>query len=329
MSAGFNQKLKLLYILDFLRENSNYEHPVSRAAIEKYLADNEINAERKAIYTDIEALNNYGACIELKKGKNGGYYCDSSEFDLPEIKMLVDSVQSSKFITEKQSENLIKKLENLTNKYDARQLHRQVVVQDRVKTKQTNIFANIDRISYAIDEDKKIKFKYLQYNLQKKLEPRHDGKDYVISPIFLLCDNENYYLVAYDSDREKILHFRVDKMKSISTVDEKRDGTNIIKKSDISSYNKKVFSMYHGNEEKVTIKFSKALIGVVIDRFGSDLIIIPSDDGETFTTTINIEVSNQFYGWICSFPGEAEILAPESAREELKKIGKNLAKLYK
>ncbi len=329
MAKGQNQKLKLLYLLDYLRQNTNPEHPVSREKIEEYLRSNDISIERKTVYDDIAQLNEYGACIEQIKGKNGGYYCDSGEFELSEIKMLVDSVQSSKFITEKQSMDLIAKLEHLTNIYDAGQLHRQVVVQDRVKVSQKNVFANIDHISNAISIDKKIKFRYQQYNIHKELEDRHGGKEYCISPLCLFCDNENYYLIGYDSDYAIKKNFRVDKMKNIHPTDEKREGTQLLTAKEISAYSKKVFGMYHGDEKKVTIRFDAGLMGVVIDKFGKDIIAIPSDDGKFFTVTVDVAVSGQFYAWLCGFPDLCEVLAPEEVRNGLKSIAEKLAEKYK
>lgn len=329
MAKSANQKLKLLYLNDYLRENSNVDHPVSREQIESYLKSMDISVERKTIYSDIECLNEYGVCIEKVPGKFGGYYCDSGRFELGEIKMLVDSVQSSKFITEKQSSDLIRKLEKLTNKYEAGQLHRQVVVQDRVKTEQTNIFTNIDHITDAISSDRKIRFKYMQYNVYKELEARHDGREYEVSPLTLLWDSENYYLVAYDSEYSDIKHYRVDKMKNIHASDAKREGTDRLSDSEISSYNKKVFGMYHGDKKKVTIRFNSYLIGVILDRFGKDTIVIPSENKETFTITVEVAVSKQFYSWLCGFPGECEVLEPADVREELKKIGETLANQYR
>lgn len=328
MPKSINQKLKLLYLLDYLRENSNEEHPVSREKIEDYLGSLDIQVERKTIYDDIARLNEYGACIEQIKGKYGGYYCDSHLLELPEIKLLVDAVQSSKFITEKQSLELIKKLETFTNKYDAGQLHRQVVVQDRVKTKQTNVFSNIDHISNAISDNKQIRFKYMQYNIHKELEFKHDGKEYELSPIFLLNDNENYYLVAFDSKYGNIKHFRVDKMKNVHAIKKDREGTSNLTKEEISSYSKKMFGMYHGDEKQVTIKFNSYLIGPVLDKFGKDIIVIPSRDEQSFTVTVNVAVSKQFYAWLCGFSGECEVISPKEVREELKAIGEAIVKQH-
>ncbi len=324
-----NQKLKLLYIRDYLHDYSDEEHPVSVAQLISYLETQNIFVERKTIYDDIEQLRLYGEDIILLRGKNGGYYCASREFDLPEIKMLVDSVQVSKFITEKQSINLIKKLEHLANKFDADKLHRQVVVQNRVKTEQGNIFSNIDHISHAINNDRTVRFKYFYYNLQKKIEYKNGEKNYEISPFCLLWDNEHYYMLGYDAAAGKLKHYRVDRMKSVSATDNPRQGKEEFAKIDISSYKKRVFNMYHGDEKTVEIRFSNGLVNVVLDRFGKNTTLIPEKDGEHFKICVKVDVSNQFYSWLLGFPGECEVLSPQEIRDDLRKIGKTIAKQYK
>ncbi|MCR4616472.1 MAG: WYL domain-containing protein [Clostridiales bacterium] len=323
-----NQKLKLLYIRDYLHDNSDEEHPVSVAKLISYLESNNIFVERKTIYDDIAKLRLYGEDIELRRGKYGGYFCASRDFDLPEIKMLVDSVQVSKFITEKQSMDLIKKLEHLANKFDADKLHRQVVVQNRVKTGQTNIFSNIDHISHAINTDCTVRFKYFYYNLQKKIEYRNNENFYEISPFCLLWDNEHYYMLGFDADAGKMKHYRVDRMKSVSATDNQRRGKEEFAKIDISSYQKRVFNMYHGEEKTVEIRFSKGLINVVLDRFGKDTMIIPEKDGEHFMICVKVDVSDQFYSWLLGFPGECEVISPKEIRDDLRNIGETIVKQY-
>lgn len=329
MAKGANSKLKLLYILDYLRKYTNEEHPVSTTALINYLESNDVSAERKTVNDDIRQLNQYfDDAFEYRRGKDGGYYCVSQDFELSEIKMLVDSVQSSKFITEKQSLDLIKKLESLTNKYDAELLHRQVVVQNRVKSKQDILFNVIDHISEAINNDVTIRFRYMEYNLNKELVPRHDGKFYEISPICLIIENENYYLIGYDGEIKFTKNFRVDKMKNVVVTENKRKGKDTYKDVDISSYNKKVFNMFYGTETKVTMRFANELIGVVIDKFGKDIIVIPEKD-DTFTMTANIAVSQQFYAWLFGFSGKCEILYPNEIRSEMKKYAEMIFEQYK
>lgn len=328
MSDGIAQKLKMLYIRDYLAEHSDYEHPVAVPKIIEYLSANGITAERKAIYDDIEQLRLYGDDIGRKSGRGGGFYYDSRRFELPELKMLVDSVQSCKFITEKQSLELIKKLESLTNRYGAVQLHRQVIVSNRVKTVQENIFNNIDHISAAINADSMLKFRYITYDIHKNPVFRHDGAFYEISPFCLIWDDEKYYLLGYDEGEDTFKNFRIDKMKNLSVTEQKRSGKDKFSEIDISSYNKKVFSMYSGEETRVKLRFTNNLIGVVLDRFGMDISLCPEEDGEHFTVTADVSVSKQFYSWLFGFAGECEVIYPESVREEVKNTAKRMLEQY-
>ena len=324
-----NQKLKLLYIRDYLLEYSDEDHPVSVAKLISFLESRNIFVERKTIYDDIAQLQLYGEDIILKKGKYGGYFYASRNFNLPEIKMLVDSVQVSKFLTESQSLELIKKIERLTNRYEAGELHRQVVVHNRVKTEQTGIFNNIDHISNAINNNHTVRFKYFYYNMQKKPEFKNDGSKYEISPFCLLWEDENYYMLGYDASAGKMKHYRIDRMKNVSATENPRQGQELYEKIDISSYNKKVFNMFHGEEKKVKIRFEKGLVNVVLDKFGKNTTIIPESDSEHFTITVDVDVSMQFYSWLIGLTGQCEVLSPQEVRDELRSIGRKIEKQYK
>ena len=291
-----------------------------------YLLSCDIQAERKTIYDDMETLRLYGEDIVLSKGRYGGYFCASHKFDLREIKLLVDSVQSSKFIPEKQSLKLIGKLEELTNIYEAGELQRQVYVTNRVKSIRESVFINVDYIAEAINSDKAISFKYFTYNLRKEPEYRHDGKRYNVSPFALIWDDENYYLLGYDNEEMRMKHFRVDKMDKITITQTSRAGTEEFSKVDMSQYNVKVFSMYSGNEETVKIKFRNNLVAVVIDRFGKNISIVP-EDKEHFSISIRAQISPQFYAWLFGFADECEIISPAYVKDEyIKKLKQTAAK---
>ena len=292
-----------------------------------YLDSCDIKAERKTIYNDIELLCLYGEDIVLSKGRNGGYFCASHKFDLREIKLLVDSVQSSKFIPEKQSIKLIAKLEELTNIYEAGELQRQVYVTNRVKSIRESVFINVDYIAEAINTNRAITFKYFTFNLKKEPEYRHDGRRYNVSPFALIWDDENYYLLGYDNDEKRMKHFRVDKMDKIAVTESGRSGTEEFAKTDMSQYNVKIFSMYSGNEETVRMRFSNNLVSVVIDRFGKNISIVPDGD-EHFTISIKAQISPQFYAWLFGFAGECEVLSPGYVRDEYCKKLRETAKLY-
>ncbi len=327
MAKSPNQKLKLLYLVKFLMQHSDEDHPVSTAQIIEELKKNDISAERKSIYDDIEALCNFGVDIVQVKGRNGGYYIGERDFELPELKLLVDSVQSSKFITQDKTYKLIKKIESLASVYDGQLLQRQVYVSNRVKSMNESIYYTVDAISDAITQNKKIRYQYFEYTVTKERRFRHDGKFYEVSPFALIWDDENYYMLAWDSDAGKMKHYRVDKMFKVSMTDNEREGIKDFEKVDMSAYTKSVFGMFGGNEQKVKLRFANHLVGAVLDRFGRDIIVIKDDD-EHFTVSVNVVVSQQFLAWVFGFRDDVEIISPEDVRNEMKKQAEIIANKY-
>lgn len=311
MPKSSNQKLKLLYILKILSEQTDEGHCMSAQQLIEELAKYDIKAERKSIYDDMNQLIDFGYDIILTKSRtNGGYYMASREFELAELKLLVEVVQSSKFITLKKSKELIGKIEKLASKTEAKQLQRQVYVANRIKTANESIYYIVDDIHRAIQDNEQISFQYLEWNLEKQLVPRKDGKLYHVSPWALTCKDENYYLIAHDKEEDKIKHFRVDKMGSIQVLSGiKREGAALFERFDIADYANKTFSMFGGKQETVTIQFQNQLIGVVMDRFGRDVSIRKRDDGY-FSVRVTVAVSGQFFGWLTGLGGGACLTAP-------------------
>lgn len=328
MAKSSNQKLKLLYLVKFLMQHSDEEHPVSTSDIIAELAMNGISAERKSIYDDIDALRLFGLDIIQIKGKNGGYYIGERDFELPELKLLVDSVQSSKFITQEKTYKLIKKIESLASVYDGQLLQRQVYVTNRVKSMNESIYYTVDVISDAIAMNKKIRYLYFEYTVSKERRFRHDGAFYEVSPFALIWDDENYYMLAWDSAAETMKHYRVDKMAKVSLADDEREGNSQFEAFDMSAYTKSIFGMFGGKEQKVKLRFSNHLVGAVIDRFGRDVMIIKDGD-EHFTVTISVVPSQQFLAWVFGFGSEVEIISPAELRDEMKKQITATAELYK
>ncbi len=327
MAKSQNQKLKLLYLLRFLMQNSDEAHPVGMAQIIEELANNGISAERKSIYDDIESLRLFGVDIIQLKGKNGGYYIGERDFELPELKLLVDSVQSSKFITQDKTYKLIKKIEGLASVYDGQLLQRQVFVTNRVKSMNESIYYAVDVISDAITRNRKIRYQYFEYTVSKERRLRHNGEFYLVSPFALIWDDENYYMLAWDSSAQKMKHYRVDKMQKVTLSDDEREGIDEFEKFDMSAYSKTVFGMFGGTEQKVKLRFANHLVGAVLDRFGRETTVIPDGDGH-FTVTLSVVVSPQFFGWVFGFGSDVEILSPEDVREEMKKHLKEICDKY-
>ncbi len=314
MAKSANQKLKLLYMVKLLSENTDEEHPASTADIIAYLEANDIHSERKSIYDDIEKLRDFGYDIlQVHSRRGGGYYMGGRDFELAELKLLVDAVQSSRFITSRKSRSLIKKLELLAGKHDAGKLQRQVYVAGRVKTENESIYYSIDNIHRAIQENRQIAFQYLDWNMKKELVPRPNGEKKV-SPWALIWQDENYYLAAYDSASGVMKHYRVDKMGRVEVLREAREGMEQFAQVDLAVYTNQVFGMYGGDEEMVTLQFPGRLIDVVLDRFGRETDVRPMGDG-TFRIRARVTVSGQFFGWLAGIGREACVAAPAHVRQ--------------
>ena len=325
MARSANQKLKLLIIKDYLLKNSDENHPVTIPQIIEELARFDIKAERKSLYDDLEALRVYGLDIVQSKGN---YYVGQRSFQTPELKLLVDSVQSSKFITQKKTMSLIKKIEELASAFDAQLLERQVYVRNRVKSMNESVYYNVDEISDAINQDRAIQFKYFELMINKQRHIRKDGAWYKVSPFALMWDDENYYMLAWDAEAGSIKHYRVDKMLEITALDQKREGKEAFAKVDMSAYAKKVFGMFTGQDRQVKMRFTNNLAGAVFDRFGTDIMLIP--DGEDhFTVTLDLAVSPRFYAWLFGFGTDAEILSPDDVREDASNMAQRILEMYR
>jgi predicted DNA-binding transcriptional regulator YafY len=306
-----------LYLLKILTEESDESHCLGTQALIDRLAAYDIRAERKSIYDDIAQLNDFGYDIVLVKAKTGGgYYLAERPFELAELKLLVETVQASRFLTLKKSRELIGKIEKMASRAEAGQLQRQVYVANRIKTANESIYYIVDDIHRAIQNNVQIAFQYLEWNLEKELVPRKGGKTYQVSPWALTCKDENYYLIAHDEEDNIIKHFRVDKLGRVQVMENvKRQGAELFERFDIAEYANKTFGMYGGREETVTLEFENRLIGVVIDRFGKELTIRKRDDN-CFTVRVPVTISGQFFGWLTGLGVGARIAAPEQVAQE-------------
>ena len=328
MAKSEGQKLKLLYILKWLTERTDETHAMSGQEIIEALEKEGISAERKSIYSDIQALRDFGYDIlTTKKRNNSGYYMASREFELAELKLLVDAVQSSKFITAKKSKGLIEKLEKLTSRNDARQLQRQVYVSDRNKNSNESIYYSVDDIHKAIQDNKQIRFKYYDWGADKQMHFRKDGAFYEVSPFFLVWKDENYYLVAYDEKAEIMKHYRVDKMYALSILKKDRAGVDAAKQINPAVYTQQNFGMFAGEEQMLTLQFPEKQIGIIIDRFGKDIDIRKRAEGMC-SARVKVAVSNPFFGWVTGLGGIVQIMSPEHVVSDYKNYLKRLLKEY-
>ncbi len=316
MPKSRNQKLKLPCLIKILKEKTDEDHGLSTEELIRELARYDIAAERKSIYDDIRLLqDSFGMAIEHDKAK--GYRLVEQDFDLPELKMLVDAIQSSRFISVTKSDELIRKLKGLTSEHRARELQRQVTVKNRIKSMNNTTIYSIDTVHNAILHDKQITFQYWSWTASKEQIARHNGKKYKVSPWMLLWDDEYYYLVAYDGENAQIRHYRVDRMRSVTETEEKRDGREEFTKIDISEYSSSVFGMFGGKPTHVTFRCKARMADVVLDRFGKDVMLTPEPEGFRFHADIN--VSPQFFGWVASFGDEIKIEGPTDTVAQFKK----------
>lgn len=328
MPKGTNQKLKLYYLSRIMLEKTDDEHMITMPEIKEALEAYGVTADRKSLYDDLQALEVLGIeVIGEKVGRNYYYHVGNKSFEIAELKLLVDSIQSSKFITEKKSSELIKKLTNMASVYEAAQLRRQVVVHGRVKTMNESIYYFVDDIHRAIAENKKISFEYMKWNEEKKLVRRKDTL-YVVSPWALTWDDENYYLIAYDDAAERIKHFRVDKLKSIQVLEDRRTGKDAFKAFDLARYAKMSFGMFGGKPTKVRISFENDLVGVFIDRFGRDIPIYSTDREGWSETSVEVAMSDQFLGWIFALGSKVKILGPKEVVARFKDELTSMKQLY-
>ena len=314
MARSYQQKLKILCLLKILKEETDEKHPLTTTQLIERLLAYGIQAERKSIYNDIAALEDFGVDIIKVTQKPGGYYLGEREFELAELKLLVDAVVASKFITTKKSRELIHKLETLTSRENAKQLNRQVVVTNRSKAVNEKIYYNVDKIHSTIAKGVKIRFQYFAWTVDKQMELKRDGGFYEVSPFLLSWDDENYYLIAYDAKAGIIKHFRVDKMLRISLCREAREGAEEFADFDVGAYTKKTFGMFAGEEEVVTLVCRNELIGVMIDRFGQEVSTRRRDEDSFFLRT-KVAVSRQFFGWLTGLGDGVRIQAPEDVRQ--------------
>ncbi len=319
MAKQANQKVKLLLLKQILETRTDEAHPLTAGELIESLAQWDICAERKSIYDDMETLRAFGLDIQCRKGKGGGWFLGSRKFELAELKLLVDAVQSSRFITKRKSDALIRKLETLASVHDGKMLQRQVYVDKRVKTMNESIYYNVDKLHEAVSAGKIVTFHYFEQNIKKERVYRREGRLYRVSPYGLIWDNENYYLVGWDSERGDVRHYRVDKMADLTVTKLPR---RVVASFDMAAYGQKHFSMFSGEERTVTLRFENRLVGVVLDRFGQDVILVP-DGEEHFTVTLQVVVSPQFWGWLFGLGDGAAVAGPQSAVAEYRAMLKN------
>lgn len=327
MPKSFQQKMKILYLMRAFMERTDERHPMTVKDIMAYLEEFGIRVERKTIYDDIETLRVFGMDIENRRERPSGFYLADRNFELAELKLLVDAVQSSRFITAGKSRQLIQKLESLTSIYQAKELQRQVIVETRVKTLNESIYYNIDEIHKAISQEKQISFQYYEWTVSKEMRLKKDGERYRISPWHMIWKDENYYLIGLDEKSGIVKHYRVDKMLKITVEEAGRNGAEIFENFDAAKFAAGTFGMFGGREERVSLEFENRLVGVVLDHFGQEIMIIGKDENHS-GTHVHVNVSSQFFGWLAGLGSGITIVSPENVRREYRDFLKKALENY-
>ncbi len=319
MAKGENQKLKMLYLVRIFSRETDEDHALTMPEIIRRLAHFGVSAERKTLYLDFEELRRFGLdLIAEQRGRQTWYYLGSRDFELPELKLLVDAVQASRFITEKKSAQLIRKLERLSSIHEAKHLQRAVLTSGRIKTMNESIYYNVDKIHAAIGENRQIRFHYFQWNVRKEMELRRGGAWYRVSPWGLVWDDENYYLVAHDAREDRIKHYRVDKMLHLEKTKEARQGRDRYLDMDLIRYQRRLFGMFGGEEMQVTLEAENAMAGILIDRFGKD-VNFRKKDADHIEITVDVAVSPQFLSWVAALGKGIRITGPDRAVELMRR----------
>lgn len=323
-----NPRLRILYLARILLQQTDEEHALTAKQLIAYLeSEYNIVADRRSIYEDLHALEESGMDIAVRHGRGGGVCLLSRTFEFAELRLLMDAVQSSRFLSEKKSKELLRKLQTLTSDDQARALAAQMELHQRVKTGNEEIYYNVDTLHHAIRANRQVSFCYFSWNEKKEPVFRRGGEFYTVSPCLLMWEDENYYLVAYDETAGELRHYRVDKMRKMKISDAPRAKDATFGAADAAAYAKKQFGMYRGEEKLVTLRCANRLAGVVIDRFGEDLTFRPAD-AEHFSVSVRVLLSPLFYSWVLGFGAEMRIVAPAEAVEQIYALVQTVSALY-
>ena len=320
MPKQAGQKTRLLRVLFILQQYTDEEHTLSADEILSHLAAYGIEAERKSVYDDLKALSDFGFDIEASRGKGGGWRLLSGDWQISELKTLIDAVQSSRFLSEKKSRALIDKLKKLTSIYHAGALARHVHIHNRAKSDNENSFYTVDTLHEAIRLGRMISFYYLDYRPDGQKVRRHNGKRYEVSPVELMIDDEKYYLVAAEQGSSAYRHYRVDKMDAVTLLADRVRTLPGEPLSDLARYSLATFGMFGGKPETVRLRAENRMASVLIDRFDRENCTLIPDGPDHFTLAVQVVVSPQFFGWLFGLESKVTILSPESARKEYEKM---------
>ena len=325
MANNGNQKQKLLTLASILRAETDGDRGLTMPQIIERLYEHGYSAERKAVYRDIRALREAGFDIQKLPKRPVQYALVRSELGFDDVMMLIDIVQSSPFLTERKSNQLVKSLKNLVSDRERKQLARRVHVQGRIRSQSDSVFHNVDSVHDALQRKRKIEFLYFSYGTDLKRKPRHDGRRYCVTPMKIVFSNNNYYLVAYDGAEEIVKTYRIDRMEITQISDDPADHNSVIANYDLDDeFAYRSFSMFHGDAKTVTLRVNAPLMDAVVDRFGKDIEVVKATETHA-EVRVGVQVSPQFFGWIAGLNGEVKIRAPRKLVVEYKDWLRQLA----
>lgn len=299
-----------LELLTILQKETDSDHILNAQT----LADR-IGCGRKTIYANIELLRSHGIDIQQEKGTRFGYYIDQRTFEPGELKFLSDAIQSCRCLSPKKTEEMLKKLSSLASASQARELRRNTSFYNRPKTLNSSICDIAEVLQAAISNNHRVSFQYCDLTVRKTLEPRHGGAFYDVSPLLLAVSDSNYYLIGHDEQADKIKHYRLDKIMHVSETNQQRNKSVVSRRIDSGVYTGKMFNMFSGSKEySVSISGPAASVGIVLDRFGNDILVRPDED--RFVAHVCVSVSPQFFGWLSGLGPGFRIESPANIRTE-------------
>ncbi len=326
MAQDNYRKIKLLKLLDILRLDSDEEHPMTTAQLCDRLDRMGIICDRRTLSRDIALLNDHGyEIMDTMVGHEKGYFVEDRGFSIPELKILIDAVQASSFITEKKTAELVDKLASLGGNHRAEILKSNMVCFNTHKHRNEQIFYNVDALEKAIDAQKKVLFRYFDLGEKGQKVYRRDGHRYVVEPVALVFNEDNYYLLSYNARFDKISTYRVDRMDAVTAIEEAISEKAVAMRAEMDGYTEQVFKMYAGQAEDVVLEFQDSLIGVVFDKFGEGTQMIRSGEHKC-VATVKVQISPVFWGWLFQFAGEMTLLSPAHLAQTYKERAAQIAK---
>lgn len=317
--TSIRNKQRPFRLLKYLYENTDEEHPISTTELVRIFVSEDAHAKRKTVKDDIDVLVGEGFDIVTVRGRNNSFFLGTRKFELPEVKLLIDAVSSSRFISAEKSETLISKLTDMVSRHQAEKVCRHLYTAEHVKADNKQIYYIVDAVTDAINEGKKIRFQYFDYDGKKEKCLRHDGSEYSVSPYALVWDDSHYYMCGYSDAKQMIVNYRVDRMCNTEIKDEK--AVALPEGFSMDDYVRKQFHMFAGDETEVVLECRDDMMKYIIDQFGEEVETRKVSE-DTFQAKVHVADSPTFYGWVFPFEGKIQIVEPEEIREKYRSMVK-------